>query len=520
MKRRIMSSLVAVMALTAVAATSWTSQPVRTDSGLVTGISENGALVFKGIPFAAPPVGDLRWRAPEPPRHWTGVKEADRFSPVCMQTGSYPPDAPAEPMSEDCLYLNVWAPLSPKKQKLPVMVWIYGGSLENGSASTPLYAGDRLVQKGVIVVTANYRLGVFGFLAHPDLSRESDHHTSGNYGLLDQVAALSWVHRNIAAFGGDPDRVTVFGQSSGSISISALTTSPLAKGLFQRAIGESGALFEPLDLFPAFQLAGAEKDGEAFVSRTGAASLEELRNRSATDLMKTQFDARLIIDGFVLTQLPYKAYENGEQNNVALLIGSNADEGQLFLAGRTITHQNFTRELERDFPDMLVQAIHPLSGVTDASARAAAAAFERDMRFRWDMWTWARLASRSGRNKVFFYQFSHVPPRMPGDKDSVPGASHGSEMPYVFGHLNQSTGAVTSLDRKLADDMTSYWTNFAKYGDPNGTDLPAWPAWNASSGGIMQFGDEIRADTLLDQDALRAIDRVYGSLRKPRNAPI
>ena len=508
------SSLISAMAVTGFAATSGISHPVRTDSGLVSGTRDHGAIVFKGIPFAAAPVGDLRWRAPELPHSWNGVKRATRFSPVCMQTGSYPPDAPAEAMSEDCLYLNIWIPASAKKEKLPVMVWIYGGGLENGSASTPLYAGDRLTQKGVIVVTANYRLGVFGFLADGELSRESAHGTSGNYGLLDQIAALRWVHRNIAAFGGDPDRVTVFGQSSGSISISALATSSLAKGLFQRAIGESGGLFEPLDMAPAFGLAGAEQDGKAFMSHAGANTIAELRLRSAAELMKIPFDAHLIIDGYVLRQPPYAAYQKGEQNDVALLIGSNADEGQSFLVGRTITVQNFTRELKRDFPDALVHAIKPFPGATDSAAQSAAAAFERDMRFRWDMWTWAGLASRSGQ-KVFFYQFSRVPPRRSDGKQFVAGASHGAEMPYVFDHRDRSTRAWTSQDRKLADDITTYWTNFAKYGDPNVQSFPAWPAWGSSTTDVMQLGDEIKAGTLQDEAALRAIDRVYNGVRTP-----
>ena len=211
---------------------------VRTQSGLIEGIEESGSVVFKGIPFAAAPVGPRRWRAPEPPAPWSGVKSADRFSPICLQPGAYPENAPPEPMNEDCLYLNIWTPAHASSQaKLPVMVWIYGGGLLNGTGSTPLYAGDALSRRGVIIVTFNYRLGALGFLAHPDLSSESPQKVSGNYGHLDQLAALSWVKENIAAFGGDPENVTVFGQSSGAISISALIASPLAKNLFQRAIG-------------------------------------------------------------------------------------------------------------------------------------------------------------------------------------------------------------------------------------------------------------------------------------------
>ncbi len=515
MKRRLASGLMAVVAFGGLATTPSSSVPVRTDSGLVEGVRENAAVVFKGIPFATPPVGELRWRPPQTPLPWAGEKKADRFSPVCMQTGSYPPDAPAETVSEDCLYLNIWVPVAALKEKLPVMVWIYGGGLENGSASTPLYSGDRLAQKGVILVTANYRLGVFGFLAHPDLSSESEHHSSGNYGLLDQIAALSWVQRNIAAFGGDPDRVTVFGQSSGSISISALATSPLAKGLFQRAIGESGGLFEPINLAPGFKLPGAEQDGKAFASRAGATTLAELRQRPATELMKTPFGAHLIVDGFALTQSPYDAYRKGEQNDVALLLGSNRDEGQAFIAARTITVENFTQELERDFPDVLVRSIGPQPGTTDLQARASAAAFERDMRFRWDMWTWVRLGTNAGRSKVFFYEFSRVPPYRAGDKYFGWGASHGMEMQYVFDHLDQTPLPWTIQDRRLASDMSAYWTNFAKSGDPNGPGLPFWPEVKSSSQQVMQLGNDIKPEVLQDADALERIDRVYDGARGP-----
>ena len=253
--------------------------PVATESGLVEGTDSHGVRLFAGLPFAAPPVGDLRWRAPQPPASWSGVRAADHFSPICPQHGAYPEDSPPEPSSEDCLYLNLWVPQrapDARAATLPVMVWIYGGGLMNGSASTPLYAGDQLARQGVIVVTVNYRLGALGYLALPELTAESDHHVSGNYGLLDQIAALAWVHRNIEAFGGDPARVTVFGQSSGSISISALTTSPLAAGLFQRAIGESGGLFEPLQLSAGFSRSGPESGGGGEARPLGGPSSEAM----------------------------------------------------------------------------------------------------------------------------------------------------------------------------------------------------------------------------------------------------
>ncbi len=236
-------------------------KPVVTSSGAVEGRREGSLIVYKGVPFAKPPVGDLRWREPQPAEHWTGVRQADKFAPACMQTGVSMPGEAVPEVSEDCLYLNIWSPANRSSARLPVIVWIYGGAYTNGSASMPLYHGDRLARKGVIVITIAYRLGVLGFLAHPELTRESPHHSSGNYGLMDQIAALEWVRQNAAAFGGDPDRVTIAGQSSGAISVSALMASPRARGLFQRAIGESGGLFEPKQLAPGYLLANAELDG-------------------------------------------------------------------------------------------------------------------------------------------------------------------------------------------------------------------------------------------------------------------
>ena len=484
---------------------------VKTDDGWVEGTQQNGVTIYKGIPFAAPPVGALRWRDPRPVIPWSGVRIADKFSPICMQTKPYPPDAPPEPESENCLYLNIWAPAAAHGAKLPVMFWIYGGGLEGGSASTPLYAGGQLAQQGVIVVTANYRLGIFGFLADPQLTRESPHHSSGNYGLLDQIAALKWLHRNIVAFGGDPNRVTIFGQSSGSISVSVLVTSPLAKGLFQRAIGESGGLFEPLNLDASFTLQGAELEGQAFMARAGVTSIKVLRSMSASELMKVNFSPNPIIDGYVLTQSPYEAYCRGQQNDVPILIGSNLDEGQYFIQDRKITVQNFTQQLDQDFPSILVWLIGPKPGATDQVARAAAASFEGDMRFRWDMWTWARLAANHGQSKVYLYEFTRAPPFMPGSRYAGLGATHGMEMSYVFDHLDQQDVSWTPADRRLASAMSAYWTNFAKSGDPNGESLPSWPAFTSGAPITTALGETIGPKPVRDPEELRRISRLYNS---------
>lgn len=490
-----------------------TPDPVQIEGGLLEGVTESAARTFKGIPFAAPPVGSLRWRPPQRPPAWPGIRKADTFSPVCPQRGAYPPESPPEPASEDCLYLNVWMPGQPTAEKLPVMVWIYGGALENGSASTPLYAGDELARRNVILVTANYRLGVLGFLSLPELSKESEHGVSGNYGLLDQIAALQWVQRNIAAFGGDPNRVTVFGQSSGSISISALIASPLARGLFQRAIGQSGGLFEPIELDSGFWPDGAEAEGQDFAQRSRGATLAALREMPAEELLKTPFNAHFVVDRYVLASSPFDAYKDGTQNDVDLLVGSNADEGQLFLAGKTVTVDNFKQVLEDDFSGLIVRLMAPSPSGGDADARALAVAFESDMRFRWDMWTWARLAANAGKAKVFYYQFSRSPPFAEGNRYFGLGATHGMEMPYVFDHLSQQPLAWMPQDRTLASVLPAYWTNFATTGDPNGPGLPIWPDFRSAALQVMVLGDAIHPQQIPNEDRLRHIDRVYAVVR-------
>lgn len=481
------------------------AEPIRTASGPVAGVEQDGVRVFRGIPFAAPPVGALRWRAPAPPQPWTDVRNVDQFAPICMQPGSYPVDAPPEAQSEDCLYLNVWAPAGAHEAPLPVMVWIYGGGLLNGSSSTPLYAGDALARRDVIVVTFNYRLGAFGFLAHPELSSEAAYSGSGNYGLLDQLAALNWVQDNIAAFGGDPGNVTVFGQSSGAISISALVASPLADGLFHRAIGQSGGLFEPLEVAPEFALEGAEQVGLAFASRLQAPSLEALRALPASAIVAARFNPQPNIDGHVLRESPYEALSQGRANDVDLLVGSNAEEGLDFLAGREVTAANFRDVLKQDFPGFIVSLIGPRPPTDDNAARAAFISFESDMRFGWNMWAWARLQADAGRGNTFFYRFAQTPA-------GQQGATHGAEMAYVFGHVDLYDG--TDNDHRLAETMISYWTNFAKTGDPNGEGLPNWPAFAQSNRSVFVIGDaELRATAIPNAAQLSSIDRLYGTVR-------
>lgn len=489
------------------------ANPVAIDSGQIEGSQMGMIWAFKGIPYAAPPVGMLRWRPPQPVASWRRVRTATSHSPACPQLESYPPDAPREPTSEDCLTLNVWAPATKSAGKLPVMVWIHGGGLMNGSGSLPQYAGDQLAARGVVVVTINYRLGALGFLAHPELNRESRYGGSGNYGLLDQIAALKWVNRNIAAFGGDPDRVTIFGQSSGSFSLSMLVSSPLAKGLFHRAIGQSGAVFEPVELDPLFTPDGAAEAGARFASKAGAKSLADLRRMPVASLLKHRFNPQFNIDGHVIPASPHDAYAAGRQNDVDLLIGANATEGTFFLAPASVTVGNFDAVLGRTFPPILLWAIGASPGKTDASARNAAIAIETDLRFRWGMWAWARHALKNRKGRVFFYRFMGQPAYEKSHPYFGLGPTHGGELPYVFGDLDRHAANWTTADHELASMLQQYWVNFARSGDPNGPGLPRWPMFDEERTMVMDLGPELRAAALTDDARLKRIDSVYAAAR-------
>jgi para-nitrobenzyl esterase len=491
-------------------------QQVVTESGAISGVLANGLRVYKGIPFAAPPVGDLRWRPPVDAAPWTGTRKADAFAPACMQVGVSMPGETTPAVSEDCLYLNIWTPAEAKTapEHLPVIVWIYGGGYINGSASMPLYWGDRLAQKGVVVVTISYRLGPLGFLALPELTRESPHHSSGNYGLMDQIAALEWIQRNIAAFGGDPKCVTIAGQSSGSISVSILMVSPLAKGLFQRAIGESGGLFEPLQLAPKYVLANAEHDGEKYAVSLGAASLQQLRQLPASQLTGNASGiVHPVIDPYLLPLSPYEAFTSGQQNDVALLIGSNADEARALVDVSHDTAATFDSDLEHSVGQLPPALVAAYPHATDEEARQAQLGLERDLRFGWDMWAWARLQAGTGQSPVFYYSFRQQPPFPAGSVYAGWGASHFAELWYVFDHLEQSPWNWTAADRKLAEEMSSYWVNFARSGDPNGPGLPPWPAFTNAESKVQYLGDPIIVGSVANIHGLSVFDAVYSTVR-------
>jgi para-nitrobenzyl esterase len=483
---------------------------VTTESGALEGVQQGNLTIYKGVPFAAPPVGPLRWREPQPAATWAGVRKANSFAPACLQNGVSMPGETPPAMSEDCLYLNIWTPAR-KAERLPVLVWIHGGGYVNGSASMPLYWGDKLARRGIVVVTIAYRLGPLGFLAHPELTAESTHKTSGNYGLLDQISALEWIQRNIAAFGGDPGRVTIAGQSSGGMAVSMLMASPRAKGLFHRAIGQSGGLFEPLQIAPRYLLANAENDGKQYARSLHAESIAALRQRPAAELLTGAAGhvSHPVIDPYVLPAPPYDAIKSGAYNNVPLLVGFNADEACALVDVANVKAATFAADIERSFGALPPPLIAAYPFTTDAQAQRARLDFERDLRFGWDMWTWARLHAAHGR--VYLYHFEQSPPFPETSVRRGWGASHFAELWYMFDHLDQEDWRWSAGDRQVAALMATYWTHFVKTGDPNGKGVLTWPAFDG--GNAMHFFNGGYVDELPGTDKLQVFDAVYDALR-------
>ncbi len=497
-------------------------EPVHLDSGLISGVAGTNpeVRVFRGIPYAAPPTGKLRWRAPQPAVRWDGVRMADQFGAICMQpafrgapganAGRTPPK-----MSEDCLFLNVWTAATSAGDKRPVMVWIHPGGYTTGSGSTPGFDGEVLAKKGVVLVTINYRLGAFGFFSHPELSKESDGRGSGNYALMDQAAALRWVQTNIAGFGGDPRRVTVFGDSAGSASIANLIGSPQTKGLFQRAIGESGA-WMGLSIGKTRTLAEAEQDGLKMAAAVHAQTLDELRALPAEELLKAGRAGGPVIDGWFLPEDVGAVFAEGKQNDVPLLDGSNQDEGTFFL--QPTTAEKFMERARMRFGDQAdaFLKLYPASSDEEANA-SQMGAFRDELAFVMRIWT--RAQTKTGRSKAFLYYFTHQPPP-PAAATSRggfgSGATHGAEAQYVFGNLLPPR-AWTGLDRQVSDMLSSYWTNFAANGDPNGKGLANWPAYDdKKSAAPMVLGDQAHVGPAPNAGQLAFFEAVYEKQRSSR----
>ncbi|WP_121354442.1 carboxylesterase/lipase family protein [Flavisolibacter nicotianae] len=491
---------------TAAAASGNQSLQVRTVSGIVEGrLEASGVRSFKGIPYAAPPVDNLRWREPQPVKSWTGVHKADHFGPRAMQTAIFGDmNFRSDGVGENCLYLNVWAPSQKTKTLLPVLVYFYGGGFVAGDGSEPRYDGESMAQKGIVTLTVNYRLGLFGFFSHPELTKESPHHASGNYGLLDQAAALQWVRKNIAAFGGDPNHVTIAGESAGSVSVSAQMASPLAKNLIAGAIGESGSLLGTLSPAP---LSECEKTGEEFARSIGAHSLAELRSISADSLLGASarfglFRFRLSVDGYFLPKDPLEIFQKGEQAHVPLLVGWNSEEMnyRALMGGDKPTKENYEKAVRKVYTDKADDVLKVYKPATDDEVEAVATALAGDRFIGFSTWRWADLQGTTGGKPVYRYLYERPrPPMTPEMGNASPGlaggvqrgntpppppakgAVHSAEIEYAMGNLSTNkVFAWTEDDYKVSRTMQEYFANFIRKGDPNGPGVLNWPAANRS----------------------------------------
>ena len=506
MARWFLTMATALVPLTTTLAQVSPSAPVQTRAGAITGTTTSLANVraYLGIPFAAPPVGDGRWRGPRPLTAWTGVRAADHFSSSCMQSA---PSAFGPwtlefllrgPVSEDCLYLNVWTAASSAERR-PVLVYIYGGGFSSGSGDVPVYEGTRLAEKGLVVLTVNYRVGALGFLAHPELTAESPQHASGNYGLLDQVAALEWVRDNIAAFGGDPNRVTISGQSAGAMSVALLTVSPLAKGLFQRAIVESGpgglaSMGVAGTRGMARPRADAEHDGAAFAAAMHAPTLAALRALPASAFVGTASRFGPDVDGYFLPADMAALVAAGKVNDVPMLTGLNADEGSASPTYGHMSAEQFRQQVAQRHGDRASAflARYPSASVEESSRSQVASS--RDAGIAGVQQLLSERA-RTAHTPSFAYYFDRA---IPWPDHPEFGAFHTSEVPYVFGTLDALPRPWTESDHRLSDVMMAYWVNFVTTGDPNGPNLQKWPTFTPAKPNFMELGLKVGAMRPLD----------------------
>ncbi|HLM58555.1 MAG TPA: carboxylesterase family protein [Pyrinomonadaceae bacterium] len=526
----------AVMLLTVWAGGARAADRVKVAGGVLEGAGRQGSgpRIFRGVPFAQPPTGELRWREPRPAAEWAGVRQATKFGPRCMQAPVFGDMGfRSETMSEDCLYLNVWTPAKTGNDKLPVLVYFYGGGFVAGAGDEPRYDGESMAAKGIVSVTVNYRLGVFGFLAHPELTKESPRRASGNYGLLDQAAALSWVRANIKAFGGDPKRVTIAGESAGSVSVSAQMVSPLAKGLIAGAIGESGAVTGTLRAVP---LAQAEASGAKFAADLGATSLSALRALSTQQIFEPATRGGftsvgrfpITVDGYFLAEDPSATYAAGRQARVPLLAGWNSEEmtWRALLRGQEPTPQNYEKVVRELYGARAEEALKLYPASTGEEVIASATDLAGDRFIAYSTWKWSDLHARTGGRPVYRYFYARPRPAMRPEQGNATaglaggvvrnqtpappppparGAVHSAEIEYALGNLStNNVYAWTPDDYKVSKVMQEYFANFIKKGDPNGPGLPPWPAIKGAAGADAPHFLRIDVETRAEPDRHRA----------------
>jgi para-nitrobenzyl esterase len=480
--------------------------------GVLQGAAVDNIHTFKGIPYAAPPVGNLRWREPQPAAKWTNVRPATQFGPRAMQLPLFGDmNFRSNGVSEDCLYLNVWTGAKTASEKRPVLVYFYGGGLVAGDGSEPRYDGESMARRGIVSVTVNYRLGAFGFMAHPELTKESPHHASGNYGLLDQAAAIKWVKDNIAAFGGDPQHITIAGESAGSFSVSAQMASPLSKNLIAGAIGESGSL---LGLQPLPALAQAEQAGATWATSLGVGSLAALRALPAQQVLEAsgkpgapRFSA--IVDGYLFPQSPKEIFLAGQQAKVPLLVGWNSQESgyQGILGQAAPTVENYRAAVQKNFGDRAAEVLRLYPAATDAEVEQAATDLAGDRFLGYSTWKWADAHANTSGRPVYRYYYARPRPAMTpemgnatanlaggvtkGDPNAKPappakGAVHSAEIEYALGNLGSNkVFAWTPDDYQVSKTMQAYFANFIKTSNPNSAGLPTWPALKPGAGGQL-----------------------------------
>jgi para-nitrobenzyl esterase len=537
------TALIAMAAAAIVAHTqlnAMIAEQVKIDSGVVEGTvsGKPNVRVFKGIPFAAPPLGENRWKAPQPVAKWEGVRKADAFGAPCTSgpaafgrgggrgargAAAAAPQAPAPPprepaRGEDCLYLNVWTSADRPNDRRPVMLWIYGGGFTGGSGGLAWYDGENLASKGPVIVTMNYRLGSLGFFAHPELARESGHNAAGNYGMMDAIAALQWVKRNISAFGGDPNNVTIAGESAGAMMVGALVGSPLAKGLFNRAVAQSGG-YMGLTMGRMTPGQAAQANGVKTMEALGVKTIAELRAKPLNELTGLSAGG-LIVDGYVIPEDLSLTFMNGKQNVVDVLTGSNKDEANFGLCFGSVgrgggpgpTVETFKANAQRRFGEAADDYVKLYGVATDAQAQPAAHTACGD-EINWNMRQWAVAQAKAGK-KAYTYFFTRIPTINGGP--SPQGATHTAEISYAFNNpKGQANQTWNDVDIKLADQMSSYWVNFITTGDPNGNGLPKWPEYkDLMSGRVMVLGDTPQVESAAPAAKLSFYQAAYQRLMK------